>query len=63
MGDKKRAVFALYELEGLSLVETAAVVGTSIHTVKSRLFHARREVFEAVRERGLLPAWALEVVK
>ena len=63
ISDKKRAVFVLYEFEGLSLQEIATTVDTSVNTVKSRLFHARREVFEHVRQRGLLPTHMLEVVK
>ncbi len=63
LSDKKRIVFTLFELEGLSLEEIAATVGTSTNTVKSRLHHARLEVFEEVRSRGLLPSYALQVIK
>ena len=61
--DKKRVVFTLYELEGMSLEDVARTVGTSINTVKSRLFHARREVFAEVKRRGLLPTHTLQVIK
>ncbi len=61
--DKKRTVFVLYEFEGMSLQEIALAVNTSVNTVKSRLFHARREVFRRVRSQGLLPTHTLEVVK
>jgi len=61
--EKKRVVFTLYELEGLSLEEISHTVGTSVNTVKSRLFHARREVFSDVKRRGLLPTHALQVIK
>lgn len=63
ISDKKRVVFALYELEGMALEDIAATVGTSVNTVKSRLFHARREVFEALDARGLLPSHTLQVIK
>lgn len=63
ISDKKRLVFTLYELEGMSLQDIAATVGTSVNTVKSRLFHARREVFASVKQRGLLPTHTLQVIK
>lgn len=61
--EKKYVVFALYELEGMPQEEIAATLGIGVNTVKTRLFHARRAVFDAARERGALPAFALSVVK
>lgn len=61
--EKKYVVFALFELEGLTLDEIAASLGISTNTVKSRLFHARKEVFDLARARGVLPAHALQVIK
>jgi len=61
--EKKYVVFALYELEGMSLDEIATSLGISTNTVKSRLFHARKEVFDTARTRGVLPAHALQVIK
>lgn len=61
--EKKYVVFTLYELEGMSLEEIASTLDIGINTVKSRLFHARKEVFEAARARGALPSHALQVVK
>jgi len=61
--EKKYVVFALYELEGLTLEEIATSLGISTNTVKSRLFHARRHVFETARQRGVLPSYALQVIK
>ncbi len=61
--DKKRVVFTLYELEGMSLEEVAQAVGTSVNTVKSRLYHARREIFAEVKRKGLLPTHTLQVIK
>ena len=63
ISEKKRVVFALYEFEGLSLEEIAKTVGAGVNTVKSRLFHARREIFAHVKRRGLLPTHTLQVIK
>jgi RNA polymerase sigma-70 factor (ECF subfamily) len=63
VAEKKRVAFTLYELEGMSLEEIASAVGTSVNTVKSRLHHARREVFGQLERDGLLPAQLLQVVK
>lgn len=63
VSEKKRVVFTLYELEGMSLEDIAATVGTSINTVKSRLHHARREIFGELDSKGLLPTHTLSVVK
>lgn len=43
MAPKKREVFALFELEGLSGEEIAERVGCKVATVWTRLFHARKE--------------------
>jgi RNA polymerase sigma-70 factor (ECF subfamily) len=43
MAPKKREVFALFELEGLSGEEVAERVGCKVATVWTRLFHARKE--------------------
>lgn len=50
---KKREVFALYELEGLSGEEIAERVGCSVDTVWSRLHYARRDFEQLARKRGL----------
>lgn len=63
LAEKKYVVFALYELEGMSLDEIATTLDIGLNTVKSRLFHARKEVFELAEERGVLPPFALQVVK
>ncbi len=58
MKPKKREVFVLYELEGLSGDEIAERVGCPVQTVWTRLYHAREEfarlgsraeLFEAAR--------------
>ena len=53
MAPKKREVFALFELEGLSGEEIAARVGCPVDTVWTRLFHARKEFEKIARKRGV----------
>jgi RNA polymerase sigma-70 factor, ECF subfamily len=53
LAPKKREVFALYELEGLSGEEIAARVGCPLATVWTRLHHARRDFERIARKRGL----------
>ncbi len=57
LGEKKRTVFVLFEIEGLTGEEIARVVGCPVKTVWTRLFHARREFLkqlarEELREQG-----------
>jgi RNA polymerase sigma-70 factor (ECF subfamily) len=54
MTPKKREVFALFELEGLSGEEIAARVGCPVNTVWTRLFHARRDFERLAREERLI---------
>ena len=44
LADKKRAVFVLHELEGMSPAEISEIVGAPVLTVRTRLFYARREL-------------------
>jgi RNA polymerase sigma-70 factor (ECF subfamily) len=44
LADKKRIVFVLHELEGMSPAEIADVVDAPVLTVRTRLFYARREL-------------------
>ena len=44
LADKKRVVFVLHELEGMSPAEIAEVVDAPVLTVRTRLFYARREL-------------------
>lgn len=44
LADKKRIVFVLHELEGLSPSEISEIVGAPVLTVRTRLFYARREL-------------------
>ncbi len=48
LSEKKRAVLLLYEVEGLSGEEIAALVRVPLKTVWTRLHHARREFLKAL---------------
>jgi RNA polymerase sigma-70 factor, ECF subfamily len=54
--DEQRAVFVLRAIEGLSIEETATLLGVNPLTVKTRLFRARRRLREAL-ERQLTDAF------
>jgi RNA polymerase sigma-70 factor (ECF subfamily) len=60
LSEKKRTVFILHELQGLSPVEISEIVGAPVLTVRTRLFYARRELTDRIahdaRLRLLLPA-------
>ena len=63
LSPKKRAVFVLHELEGLPPAEIARVVGAPVLTVRTRLFYARRELAEMLREEPVLAAVADELTQ
>lgn len=48
----KRAVFVLFELEELSMVEVAEAVGCPVQTAYARLYAARKLVEAELRRRG-----------
>ncbi len=50
LADKKRIVFVLHELEGISPSEIAKIVGAPVLTVRTRLFYARREIEAMLRD-------------
>jgi RNA polymerase sigma-70 factor (ECF subfamily) len=54
--DAKRQVFVLFELQGLPGEEIASALGIPLKTVWTRLFHARREVTEALERHALIEA-------
>lgn len=54
MSSKKREVFALYELEGLSGEEIAERIGCKVETVWTRLHYARRDFERIARKRGIV---------
>jgi RNA polymerase sigma-70 factor (ECF subfamily) len=49
---KKRAVFVLVDLEGLTSEEASKALGIPAATVRTRLLHARRELHVALHPRG-----------
>jgi RNA polymerase sigma-70 factor (ECF subfamily) len=54
LAEKKRVVFVLHELEGLSPSEIADIVGAPVLTVRTRLFYARRELEEMLGDEPAL---------
>lgn len=48
LSEKKRTVFVLHELQGLSALEIARIVGAPVLTVRTRLFYARRELISLI---------------
>jgi RNA polymerase sigma-70 factor (ECF subfamily) len=54
MSEKKRTVYILHELEGMSPNEISKVVGAPVLTIRTRLFYARRSLLsELTREPAL----------
>jgi RNA polymerase sigma factor (sigma-70 family) len=49
---KKRETYVLYMYEGYSLEEIAALLGSSVSTIGSRLQAARKEIVEILKRRG-----------
>ena len=58
IAEKKRTVFVLHEIEGLSPSEIAHIVGAPVLTVRTRLFYARRELAELLRQEPSLASFA-----
>jgi RNA polymerase sigma-70 factor (ECF subfamily) len=63
LADKKRIVFVLHELEGVSPSEIAKIVGAPVLTVRTRLFYARRELEEMLRDEPSLAHMSLSFSK
>jgi RNA polymerase sigma-70 factor, ECF subfamily len=61
LSEKKRLVFVLHELEGLAPGEIAAIVGSPVLTVRTRLFYARRELLAMLAEEPSLAGVAGEL--
>ena len=61
--DKKRVVFVLHELEGIAPGEIAKIVGAPVLTVRTRLFYARRELEEMLRDEPVLASMQLSFAK
>ncbi|MBI5532064.1 MAG: sigma-70 family RNA polymerase sigma factor [Deltaproteobacteria bacterium] len=56
--EKKRTVFILHEIEGLSPTEVAEAVDAPVLTVRTRLFYARRELIQLLRQEPTLASLA-----
>ncbi|MFC1610643.1 RNA polymerase sigma factor [Myxococcota bacterium] len=54
MSPKKREVFTLFEIDGLSSEEISRCVGCPRATVRTRLFHARQEFVRIAQRQGVL---------
>lgn len=59
--EKKRTVFILHELEGMSPAEISEVVDAPVLTVRTRLFYARRELAERMRTEPVLAQLAADL--
>jgi RNA polymerase sigma-70 factor (ECF subfamily) len=59
LGEKKRTVLVLHDLEGMPSKEIAELVGAPVLTVRTRLFYARKELYAAIaKEPALAPLLA-----
>jgi RNA polymerase sigma-70 factor, ECF subfamily len=54
LSDKKRDVFVLHDLEGMSPAEISEAVQAPVLTVRTRLFYARRELDALMQKEPLL---------
>lgn len=63
LSEKKRTVFVLHELEGMPPSDIADVVDCPVLTVRTRLFYARKELAEMMRNDPHLAALAEENTK
>ena len=54
LSEKKRTVFVLHEIEGMSPAQIAEVVVCPVLTVRTRLFYARRELAQLMRNEPAL---------
>ncbi len=58
LAEKKRTVFLLHEIEGMSPSDIARIVDAPVLTVRTRLFYARRELAEMLKEEPELASFA-----
>ncbi len=54
LSEKKRTVYVLHDIEGMAPAEIATIVDAPVLTVRTRLFYARRELAELMREEPAL---------
>lgn len=55
IASKKRMVFVLHEIMGMTSKEISQIVGANVLTVRTRLHYARKEFYKKVIETGGLP--------
>jgi len=60
MGDEKRAVFILVELEQWSVADAADAIGDNVNTVHARLRAARKEFAQAAHRIRIRDGWRSE---
>jgi RNA polymerase sigma-70 factor (ECF subfamily) len=48
LSEKKREVLVLHDFEGVPAKEIAEICGVPVHTVRTRLFYARKELYSAM---------------
>jgi RNA polymerase sigma-70 factor (ECF subfamily) len=53
LSEKKRVVFVLVEVEGLTAEDAARALGIPAATARTRLFHARKELHAALEAQGV----------
>ena len=58
LAEKKRTVFLLHEIEGMSPSDISKIVDAPVLTVRTRLFYARRELAEMLKEEPELASFA-----
>ncbi len=57
LGAEQRIAFALFELDGRSLEEVAAITGATLVAVKNRISRARRKIMEAASRDKVLASY------
>lgn len=63
LAERKRTVLILNDLEGVPQEEIAEIVGTSLATVRTRLFYARKDFWKMAAEDPVLSQLAPEVAR
>jgi len=61
LAEKKRTVFLLHDVEGVAAAEVATMVAAPVLTVRTRLFYARKELAEHMRDEPSLSAIAQRI--
>ncbi len=61
ISDKKREVFVMHDIEGLTALRIGELVGAPVLTVRTRLFYARKELATMLRDEPSLAELADEL--